>query len=99
MKLSEFIKQKEAELINSEKYRTVTFASAEEVGLFKNCVAMDFFSRPADLNREVKEINLSDLTEESSVTKTNNNGVSVVFGAIPKTKRKPIRKEFYALYV
>lgn len=99
MKLSEFIKQKETELISSEKYRTVTFASAEEVGLFKNCVSMDFFSRPADLNKNVKEVVLSELTEESSVTKTNNNGVSVVFGVIPKTKRKPIRKEFYALYI
>lgn len=99
MKLSDFIKQKEQELLCSDKYRGVTFTGAEEVGLFKNCVTMGFFSKQGNLEREVKEVSLSDLTEESNISKTNDNGVSVIFGVVPKGKRKPIRKEFYALYI
>ncbi len=99
MNLSEFIKQKEEELLNTEKYRAVTLTSAEEVGLYKNCITMGFFSKQGDLNKEVKEVNLPELTEESSITKTNDNGVCVSFCVTLKGKRKPIRKEYYALYV
>jgi len=99
MKLSEFIKSKEEELIYTDKYRSVELSSAEEVGLFKNCVAKDFFSKQGDLDRDVKEVRLSEIIEDSSIARTNDNGVCVQCSVVLKGKRKPIKKEFYAMYV
>lgn len=58
-----------------------------------------FLPKQGELSKEVKEVNLHELTEESSITKTNDNGVSVVFNVVLKGKRKPVKKEFYVQYL
>lgn len=98
-KLQEVVDRKRNELMESGKYIDVLVSRIEEVGLYKNCVTKDFLSKKGDMEREVVEIDsLSQLDEESSITKTSNNGVQIVFDVKPKGKRKYIKKEFYVLY-
>lgn len=95
MKLSEFIEEKKEEL--SKEYREVIFSEAIDVQLSKNSTTESFISTNTPFDKDVIEINLSEL-KENITAGFNPNGTKVVFGVKLPRKRKFIDKVFYCLY-
>lgn len=96
MKLKEFIEAKQKEL--EAEYREVKFYTALDVQLVKNGCAEAFTAEFTPLDKEVREVNLSDLESSSTVPHTPN-GTRVTFKVKLPRKRTFTDKEFHVLWI
>lgn len=95
MKLSDFIKRKEEELLS--EYRKVELVGTESVRLSTGSVGRQFNSNDTDLHIEGEEVNIHRIPDNTSLNFTEN-GTLVQFDVLAKGKRKPVNVEFYFLW-
>jgi len=89
MKLEQYINQLGQNLLKT--YKSVEYSDNEILKLGPNCETSDYISRSASMEVEVEKIP-PEITHEMDVVK-------IKFNVIPVRKRKPIKKDFYALLI
>ncbi|MFF2179379.1 hypothetical protein ACFVT8_23450 [Lysinibacillus sp. NPDC058147] len=97
IQLQQFIEQKQLELIQSGKYRRISFHSKDAVMLRRNGVGQQFLSTDTPHTQNGHEVKTGEFPDTPS-TPFEENATEVIFKVIEKQKRKPSNATFYFLW-